>query len=542
MKRLLLIAISSLLGFGQTTVAQKKITKRPNILFAVADDAGWKHFGAYGCKWVKTPGFDKVAKNGILFNNAYTPNGKCAPSRACIITGRNSWQLEEAANHSPSFPAKFKTYAEALADNGFFVGYTGKGWGPGDPGKVNGKERDLTGIEFDEFKLTPPTKQISNVDYTKNFDAFLKARPKDQPFCFWYGSKEPHRAYEFMSGAKLGGMDVNSIDVVPTFWPDNEVVRNDMLDYAFEIEYFDKHLQNILKLLEESGELENTIVIVTSDNGMPFPRVKGQVYEYSNHSPLAIMWPNGIKNPGRVVDDMVSFIDFAPTYLELAGISEKQSGMESLTGKSLTDILFSDKSGVVNKKRDFQMVGKERHDVGRPNDEGYPVRGIIKNGFLYLHNFKIDRWPVGNPELGYLNCDSSPTKTEVLNTRRKEGIMKYWELNFGKRGENELYDIKKDPFCINNLATDANYSKVMARMNKAMTNQLIKEGDPRIVGNGDIFDHYLYYGEGVQNLYNNYMSGKPYKKSRIEAADIDLDMADKNAPVPTLNLPKKIKQ
>lgn len=400
MKKIILVAVTALIGLNQPLIAQEKISKKPNILFAIADDAGWKHFGAYGCKWVKTPAFDRVAKNGILFNNAYTPNGKCAPSRSCIITGRNSWQLEEAANHSPDFPAKFKTYIETLSDNGFFVGYTGKGWGLGNPGQINGKERDLTGTPFEEFKLNPPTKQISNVDYTKNFDAFLKARPKNQPFCFWYGSKEPHRAYEFRSGAKLGGMDIKNIDEVPAFWPDNEVVRNDMLDYAFEIEYFDKQLQNILKLLEESGELANTIVIVTSDNGMPFPRVKGQVYEYSNHSPLAIMWPNGIKNPGRVVDDMVSFIDFAPTYLELAGICENKSGMQKLTGKSLTDILYSEKSGVVNKKRNFQLVGKERHDVGRPNDEGYPVRGIIENGFLFLHNFKIDRWPVGNPELG----------------------------------------------------------------------------------------------------------------------------------------------
>ncbi|WPR71379.1 sulfatase [Flavobacterium sp. NG2] len=542
MKKVFLIALGSFMGLCQLTTAQEKVAKKPNILFAIADDAGWKHFGAYGCKWVKTPAFDKVAKNGILFNNAYTPNGKCAPSRACIITGRNSWQLEEAANHSPDFPAKFKTYAEALIDNGFFVGYTGKGWSPGNPGTVNGKERELTGLAFDEFKTPPPTKQISNNDYTKNFEAFLKARPKNQPFCFWYGSKEPHRAYEFMSGAKVGGMDINSIDEVPSFWPDNEVVRNDMLDYAFEIEYFDKHLQGILKLLEESGELENTIVIVTSDNGMPFPRVKGQVYEYSNHSPLAIMWPNGIKNPGRVVEDMVSFIDFVPTYLEVAGISEKQSGMEKLTGKSLTDIFYSEKSGIVNKKRNFQMVGKERHDVGRPNDEGYPVRGIIQDGFLYLHNFKPDRWPVGNPELGYLNCDSSPTKTEVLNSRRKEGIMKYWELNFGKRGDYELYDIKKDPFCVNNLASDEKYSKLMASMNKAMTKQLIKEKDPRILGNGDIFDKYLYSGDGVQNLYNNYINGKPYKKGRINKEDIDLDVMDKKEPVNDVNLKQKMKQ
>ncbi len=526
MKKLFILAITTFLGFGQSSLAQIKKDKRPNILFAVADDAGWKHFSAYGCKWVKTPAFDKVAKSGILFNNAYTPNAKCAPSRACIVTGRESWQLEEAANHSPDFPTKFKTYSEVLKDNGYFVGFTGKGWGPGNQGKINGKERDLTGPEYNEFKLTPPTKGISDVDYTKNFEAFLDARPAGEPFCFWYGGKEPHRQYEFRSGVKVGGKNINEIDEVPAFWPDNEAVRNDMLDYAFEVEYFDKHLQNMLNKLAEIGELENTIVIVTSDNGMPFPRVKGQVYEYSNHMPLAISWPNGIKNPGRVVDDFVSFIDFVPTYLEIAGISEEKSGMKKLAGKSLTDILYSKKSGMVNKKRNYQLVGKERHDVGRPNDEGYPVRGIIKDGYLYLHNFKIDRWPTGNPELGYLNCDSSPTKTEVLNSRRKEGIMKYWEMNFGKRGENELYDIKKDPFCVSNLASEAQYSSLIAKMNMEMTKKLIKENDPRILGYGDIFDHYKYYGDN-QNLYNDYMSGKVKDPKRVNQKDVDMDMMDK---------------
>ena len=194
-----------------------------------------------------------------------------------------------------------------------------------------------------------------------------------------------------------------------------------MLDYAYEIEYFDSHLQKMLKKLEETGELENTIVVVTADNGMPFPRIKGQVYEYSNHLPLAIMWPNGIKKPGRVVNDFVNFIDFAPTFLELAGLTVDKAGMQPVSGLSLTDIFYSDKEGTVNPDRNFELVGKERHDVGRPNDEGYPVRGILKDGYLYLRNFKPDRWPAGNPETGYLNCDGSPTKTYILNTRRVKG-------------------------------------------------------------------------------------------------------------------------
>ena len=527
MKKLLIIRnvfyLITIASMAANCTIRPEPPKKPNILFAIADDASWKHFGAYGCDWVKTPAFDRVATSGILFTNTYTPNAKCAPSRSCILTGRNSWQLEEAANHSPLFPAKFKTYAEALGENGYFVGSVAKGWAPGDPGEINGKRRELTGQKFDEFKTEPPAKYISNNDYAKNFEAFLKARPEGKPFCFWYGSTEPHREYEFEVGEKLGGKNITDIDEVPAFWPDVDTIRKDMLDYAFEIEYFDSHLQKMLQKLEEIGELENTIVIVTADNGMPFPRIKGNVYEYSNHLPLAIMWPDGIKNHGRVVDDFVNFIDFVPTYLEVAGLTAEIAGMQPVTGRSLTDIFYSEKAGIVNPERDFVLVGMERHDVGRPNDEGYPVRGIVKNNYLYLRNFKPERWPACNPETGYLNCDGSPTKTYILDTRRKKGIMEYWQLNFGKRVAEEFYNINKDPFCMNNLAEDQNFAELKSKMEAEMNQKLIEQGDPRILGNGDIFDNYIYQGD-VQNYYNRYVIGEKIPAGWVEDTDYDKDL------------------
>ncbi|MDD2381338.1 MAG: sulfatase [Mariniphaga sp.] len=496
---------------------------RPNILFAIADDASWKHFGAYGCNWVKTPAFDRIARDGILFTRAYTPNAKCAPSRACILTGRNSWQLEEAANHSPLFPAKFKTYAETLAENGYWVGSTAKGWAPGDPGERNGKKRELTGPKFDKHKTTPPAKNISNNNYSKNFESFLEEKPEGLPFCFWYGSLEPHRPYEYEAGIQYGGKSQEEIDEVPAFWPDADTVRTDLLDYAFEIEYFDLHLQRMLEKLEEKGELKNTLVIVTADNGMPFPRTKGQVYEYSNHLPLAVMWPDGIKNPGRIIHDFVSFIDFAPTYLELAGLTPGKTGMEPVTGRSLTEYFYTQKDGNVFPERDFMLVGKERHDVGRPDDQGYPVRGIIKDNYLYLQNFKPERWPKGNPETGYLNCDGSPTKTYILNTRRKKGIMEYWQLNFGKRTAEELYNIVQDPYCLNNLAEDSNYADIQMSLKNEMVEKLKEQKDPRILGMGDVFDNYPYQGD-VQNYYNRYMLGEDVPAGWVNKTDYDTDL------------------
>jgi len=519
--RLLMLLSSLLISFSCVSPDGKDpLNGSPNILFAIADDASWQHFGAYACDWISTPALDKIAQEGILFTRAYTPNAKCAPSRSCILTGLNSWQLRAAANHVPFFPTMFTSYVEVLEANGYRVGYTGKGWAPGVAGDKEGKPRELTGKKYSDHKLTPPTTGIAGTDYAANFKVFLEGKTEGEPFCFWYGGHEPHRRYEFGSGEAKGGRTLDEIDRVPDFWPDVDSVRHDLLDYALEIEYFDSHLMRILQLLEESGELDNTIVVVTADNGMPFPRVKGQVYEYSNHLPLAIMWPNGIENPGRVVEDFVSFIDFAPTFLEVAGVDLEKSGMQEMEGRSLTEIFYSKEEGKIIDERDFVMVGKERHDLGRPHDQGYPVRGIVKGEWLYLHNYHIDRWPAGNPETGYLNCDGGATKSYILNQRRVYRKREYWDLNFGKRVSEELYNITEDPYCLNNLADDENYSGKLEALKTEMTEKLKAQADPRILGNGAVFMSYP-YAQSNRGMYEKIMAGEEVNTGWVNDSDFE---------------------
>jgi N-sulfoglucosamine sulfohydrolase len=495
--------------------------ERPNILFAVADDWSYGHAGAYSCRWVKTPGFDRVASEGILFTHAYTPNAKCAPSRACILTGRNSWQLKAGCNHYCFFPPEFKTFAEALGEHGYFIGMTAKGWAPGIATNGSGAIRQMAGQPFDERKASPPTKAISNNDYAANFADFLKATPQDKPWCFWYGSHEPHRRYEYGSGVAKGGKKLSDIDRVPGFWPDCEVVRNDMLDYAYEVEHFDRHLVRMLELLEKTGAVSNTIVVVTSDNGMPFPRDKGQAYQDSNHLPLAIRWPRGIKKPGRVVDDYVSFIDFAPTFIQVAGLKPAQTGMASFSGRSLTDIFGSTKSGRINSARDHVLIGKERHDVGRPQDWGYPIRGIVKNELLYLQNFEPSRWPACNPETGYLNYDGSPTKTKILNDHRKHREDRNWDLSFGKRPQVELYNLKQDPDCLTNLAGHVEQKKVQSKLKRQLFAELKAQDDPRMFGNGQIFEQYPYSDPQYRDFYERFMRGEKLVPNWANASDFE---------------------
>jgi hypothetical protein len=163
---------------------------------------------------------------------------------------------------------------------------------------------------------------------------------------------------------------------------------------------------------------------------------------------------------------------------------------------------------------------KERHDVGRPNDQGYPIRGLVKDGFLFLRNFEPERWPAGNPETGYMDSDGCPTKTLILNMRRKRKSADYWDLSFGKRGETELYDVRKDPLCINNLAGEKQHISRLEAMDKLMTEKLIEQEDPRMFGQGHIFDEYPYAG-GSRDFYNRYVKGEKVNASWINKTDFE---------------------
>ena len=456
---------------------------RPNILFIIFDDWGWKHAGAYGCNWVKTPNFDRIAREGILFKHCFTSNPKCSPCRASIL-----------ACHNGIFPSKFAVYPDLLEKAGYVVGLTGKGWGPGDF-RSTGFKRNPAGPSFDEHRTQPPTSGIGRNDYSKNFEAFLKQRPAGKPFCFWMGFTEPHRAYELNSGVRFGKRleDVQ----VPAYLPDVPAVRGDLLDYAVEVEYADAQIGKTLQVLEAAGELDRTLILVTSDHGMPFPFVKGQIFEDAFHLPLAIRWGQGVK-PGRVVEDFINVRDFAPTFLELAGLKPHPQ----MTGRSFVDILRSEKSGWVDPSRNAMLVGKERHDLGRPNDWGYPVRAIRTTEYLYVHNYFPDRWPAGNPETDFGNCDPGPTK-EVI--KALGGY--YYELCFGKRPPDALYRLSDDPECVRNLAHDPAYAKVMGELRDRMLAMLREEQDPRALGNGAIFDTYKYVA-GRAKAYDTWLKAQ----------------------------------
>ncbi len=290
----------------------------------------------------------------------------------------------------------------------------------------------------------------------------------------------------------------------PGFLPPDSIVLSDIEDYDLEIEWFDQQLGKILSFLDEQGELANTLVVVTSDNGMPFPAAKANLMEYGTHVPLAISWPDHIQ-PGQHSDQLVSLIDLAPTFLSLGGVKD----VPDMTGKDMNDILFP--GDIVEKPvhRTFVLTGRERHTHARPDDLGYPSRSIRDRHYLYIMNLKPNLWPAGNPPppvkgkevvpkgfkaigIGYNDIDDGPTKTYMVENQ-DEWPERFAE-GFEKRPAEQLYDIVSDTACIHNLAADSQYDAVRMKLKNELVNLLTLQGDPRMLGYGDIFDSYPRFG------------------------------------------------
>lgn len=444
---------------------------RPNILFCISDDQSFPHMSAYGAPGLETPVFDRIAKEGVLFMHAYCAAPSCTPSRSAITTGQDIWRLGEGGQLFGTLPVEHPTYTDLLAEAGYAVGYNRKGWGPG---RVN-----------EGGRKTNPAGPIK----VKTFKEFMQQVDDDQPWCFWFGSQDPHRGYKKGSGI-ASGIDPSKVRV-PGVFPDTPEVRSDICDYFFEIQRFDREVGEMLAMLEEAGQLDNTIVVVTSDNGMPFPRAKANLYDLGARMPLAIRWPK--KMPGdRTADDFVSLIDLAPTFLEAAGLDVPKQ----MNGKSLMPILTSEKSGDVVEGRDYIVTGRERHAWCRINGKGYPARMIRTKDFLYIRNYEPDRWPAGTfrirtNEGHYGDIDGSPTKNLLIEG--KDDWPKLFELSFGKRPAEELYDCRTDPDQVKNLASDPAHQATLKRLSDILDERLKETGDPRSAGQAP-WDDLPYYG------------------------------------------------
>ncbi|BDD02007.1 sulfatase [Persicobacter psychrovividus] len=485
------------------TNEEAKATKKPNILIAISDDMSWIDMSFMGNEAVSTPNIDALAKEGMVFENAYCSTPSCTASRAAFLTGRNGFELEQGAVLWGFLPDKFKTYTDYLEEAGYKVGFTGKGWAPGKLHATN-RKHNPAGEEFNDSKFLPFVElgnegSICDIDYIANFKTFLKGKQEDQPFCFWYGSKEPHRGYVRGIGEKAG-MQTSKVKL-PDFYPQDEGMRSDVLDYLFEIQWFDTQIGKIVNHLKEIGEYDNTLIIVTADNGMPFPRAKSNLYEAGTHMPFIAVWKNKII-PGKSISDLISQIDVAPTVMQAAGLEIPKE----MTGKTLMPYFEKATNQVAAKSRSI-ITYRERHAWSYADGKTYPSRAIRKGDMLLIWNMEPQRLPAGIEDgsvsfnnYAFGDVDNGLSKDILMSYKNRQGQSHFFDLSFGLRSEYELYNVKEDPFQLKNLAAEAAYQKQFENLNTELVDYLKSHNDMRVLGKEEVYINTPYYStKGIES-------------------------------------------
>lgn len=467
------VATIPVIGIGQESGAAP-----PNIFFIITDDMSWAHMGAYGSDEVDTPNLDRLAREGVIFDNAFVSTPSCTPSRASILTGRNGFELEEGATLWGYLPAKFPTYTGLLTERGYRVGATGKGWAPG---FLIDRDVNPAGQPYNQIRVKPfgdrfESLAMSDIDYAANFEAFLDSTEADRPFVFWMGTYEPHRGYT-PGVAAARGKDT-ALATVPAFLPDVPAVREDINEYYAEIEHVDDHVGRVMEVLNRRGLQDNTMVVFTSDNGMPFPRAKATLYDYGTHMPLIVWWGDNIAG-GQRIAEFASHIDIAPTFLEVAGVEAPPE----MTGRSLLPLLSTGESGLAS--RDAVYMYRERHGFYRgTGGVSFPSRAIRTQNYLLIWNAHPDALPS--------DVDGGPTKSYM--EENAEDPASLYGLSFGTRDEYELYDVRADEFQINNLVGDEAYTVVFERLHTQLFDYLESRRDPRVMGDAASFLYAPYFG------------------------------------------------
>jgi len=446
--------------------------KKPNILLLLADNWAAPHASVMGDKSVKTPTFDAIARQGVFFTNAFCQVPSCSPSRAVLLTGRVSHQLQDAANLWGYFPDEQWTFPLALKEaEDYKVGYTIKGWGPG---RYLGERHTFGNPNPAGYK-------------SESFEKFL-SDVGDHPFCFWFGSHDPHRPWK-AEQQHYAGLVHERVEV-PGYLPDHPTVRGEIVDYYAEVQKFDTECGRIIELLKETGKYENTIILMLGDNGWQMPRGLANVYDWGTHVPFAIQWPGKIK-AGIESTTFISFEDVAPTLFDLLGLSTKP-----MTGTSFAEVL----TGASARHRNEVFLERERHANVRQSDACYPCRAIRTRDYLWIWNIRPELYPAGDPETHWAvgpfgDIDNSHIKSLLLDGTDDADLTVFRELAVGKRPEYELYDLRSDPWQVSNVSGHRAYRRVERELKSSVIRWMKQTDDPRSIHlKTEVFDRYEYFG------------------------------------------------
>lgn len=500
---------------GQTAVAP------PNIVLLFGDDLG-RYASIYRDSSratpndvVQTPNIDKIAREGTTFWNAFVSAPSCTPSRAALVSGRHFFRNGSHSQlHSPWKKGapdpwdQVKGFPLLLQDHGYHIGWSYKMHISED--RMGGATRNYrkAGSRFNNFSehmsaAKDPLEEKAALlnEVRKNCSAFLEDRKKDQPFFYWFNPTNTHRTWVKGSGKKLWGINPDNLKgKLPKFLPDEPEIREDIADYLGEVQAFDSAVGVITEELRTRGLLDNTLLVVSGDNGIPgFTRGKTTLYDFGTQVPLIMRFPSRVGS-GITVQEPVSLVDLAPTFLYLADIY----ATPDMNGQDLIPLTSGKIRHQPSAGRGFAISGREVHfSTAREGNLPYPARSLRTSEFLYIRNFKPDRNPMGDPGvldgptlpsdrdlefvtgLGYADMDAGPFKSWIIKHKSDQKYSLLTTLALGKNPPEELYHIPTDPDQMHNLSEKPTFQKKRIELRHKLEVELKINGDPRL---SDEFD------------------------------------------------------
>ncbi|MEX0773984.1 MAG: sulfatase [Balneolales bacterium] len=423
----------------------------PNIVLIIADDMAWNDCGACGHPDIRTPNIDKLAEEGMMFQQAYLTTSSCSPSRASIITGTYPHQTDAEQLHWEIPPDKI-TFVEKMKASGYWTGQAGK-WHLGD--HMKDRFDFLAEANTDELRKTYGELPANDGSGSNLWVPLLEYRPDDRPFFLWLAASDPHRGYR--KGAIEQPHTADDV-VLPPYVPDTDEVRKDFAMYYDEISRLDQYVGKVVETLEKQGVSDNTIILFISDNGRPFPRDKTTLYDSGIKTPFIVKWPERVK-AGTETASLVSSVDIAPTFLSLAGIEAENN----FVGNDFSPVLEDVKTEI----RSHVYSQAHWHDV-----ENF-VRSVRDRKFKYIRNFFNDL--PGTPPADALN---SLTFGEMLRLKAEGRLDEHQMAPFIQpRPEEELYDVSSDPHELNNLVEDPEFQTVLKRMRDELKSFMLEYDD-----------------------------------------------------------------
>jgi len=434
---------------------------RPNFVLIIADDMAWDDCGAYGHPTIRTPNLNRLAREGMLFDRAFVTASSCSPSRASILTGRYPHATGAQELHWP-VPKDAVTFVEKLKAAGYWTAQAGK-WHLGNDVKDRFDVVNEAGTAAFQLPAgaaaagttAPRLKAQKDESGCAQWVPTFRARPKDKPFFLWLAAFDPHRDYE--SNA-IPQPHKESDVIVPSYLPNHPDTRLDLALYYDEITRLDGFVGQLLAELDAQGAAENTLVLFLSDNGRAFPRCKATVYDSGIKTPFLVRWPAKVK-PESTCSSLVSSVDIAPTFLQLAGVKPSPT----FQGQSFARLLTRPKSTV----REFVFAEHNWHDYAAHE------RAVRSERFKYIRNLAPDLNL--NPPADAVR---SPTFQEMRRLRDAGQLTPAQMSVFVKpRTTEELYDLANDPVELRNIATDPRHAKELAKLRAAMDKWMQETGD-----------------------------------------------------------------